>query len=56
MILGELHFEDVLCGHSQLVDEPWVAEVAKKLQPYLAECEKVTPVPIKKAHDEPVTI
>jgi thioesterase domain-containing protein len=35
LIQGELLFEDILCGHSEITEDPWIGEVAKKLCHYL---------------------
>lgn len=37
LIVGDMLLEDILCGHSEIVQEPHIANVARKLNVYLSE-------------------
>ena len=56
VISEKLHVEDILCGHSEIVAEPWIGEVAKKLQRHLSQCDKDHPPGIEEDQNRPLSI
>ena len=52
LILGDLQYEDILCGHSEIVEEPWIGEVSARLQKHLSRNGKINGAAILRQNEK----